>query len=422
MRAPMTSSGRWIHNTRLPLVLVALVGGASAMGQSARWPQWGGPDRNFVVGSSPLAASWPDAGPKEIWRRALGEGYSSIIVDGPMLYTMYRSGDKEVVVALAADTGKTQWEHAYVAKVHEKMRTDFGSGPNTSPLVHGDRLYTVGISGHTFCLDKRTGKPIWSHDLMKDFDTPYTGFGYSASPVVYKDMLVLLAGGKKGSIMALRLRDGGLVWRNKDYDLSYASPIVINVDGQDQIVVVTDKEVVGLDAATGNAQWTHPHENQFHTNICTPLWHAGNLLFVSSSGESGSRLLKLSRKNGKSTVTELWANKKFGITHSNAIWIGDYIYAQAGYQPTFFAAISAKTGETAFRDRDFNTATCVYSDGKFIILDENGSLMLATATPQGVNVISKADVLENVAWTPPTLVGKRLYLRDKKNIVVLDIG
>ena len=133
------------------------------------WPQWGGPSRDFKVSAPKLADSWPEAGPPVKWRRPLGEGYSAIAAKGNGLYTMYRKDDKDVVIALNAATGKTLWEHAYVAPPHEGNTDRFGTGPNATPLVLDDRVITLGFTGIMQCLDLTSGKPIWSHDFVKDF-------------------------------------------------------------------------------------------------------------------------------------------------------------------------------------------------------------------------------------------------------------
>jgi len=128
------------------------------------WLQWGGPTRNFMSTSKGLAASWPASGPKQLWSRPLGQGHSSILVSGDTLYTMYSQGEQEVAIALAAKTGKTIWEHKYDAPT-AGMNYKEGLGPHSTPLLVGDRLFTVGAIGKFHALDKKTGKVLWSHDL-----------------------------------------------------------------------------------------------------------------------------------------------------------------------------------------------------------------------------------------------------------------
>lgn len=403
------------------MTLVFLSGYSEAQAQS-EWPQWGGPSRNFVSNSKGLASSWPQTGPKQLWSRALGEGHSAILVDGNTLYTMYSQGQQETVVALAANTGKTIWEHRYDAPTAD-INYEYGFGPHATPLLVGNFLYTVGSIGKLHALDKKTGKVVWSHDLYKDLGGRKMGRGYSCSPIAYRNTIILTLGGTGQTLAAFNQKHGKVVWKSQSLDLSPASPIVINVDGQDQLVAFMGKEIVGVDPNNGELFWSHPHATDWGLNISTPVWGSDNLLFLSSAYSGGSRVLKLGRKDGKTSVSELWFSRRLRVHHTTAIRIGDYVYASSGdFGPAFFSAVNVKTGDIAFQDRSFPKTNFLYADGKLIILDEDGNLALATVSPAGLKVISKASVMKNLAWTAPTLVGTRLYLRDRRTITALDLS
>lgn len=403
--------------TSLWLLLFLFV---SVQSQS-EWPQWGGPTRNFISPSKGLAASWPANGPKQLWSRPLGHGHSAIVVDGNTLYTMYSQGEQESVIALAAGTGKTIWEHKYDAPT-AGINFEEGLGPHSTPLLVGNMLYTVGAIGKLHALDKKTGKVVWSHDLWKDFGGRKMDRGYSCSPLAYKNMIILTLGGQGQTLIAFNQKDGTVVWKNQTLDMSPSSPIIINVGGQDQLVTFLGKAITGVDPNNGELLWSHPHVTNWGLNISTPIWGNDNLLFVSSAYSGGSRLLKLQQSGGKTTVTELWFNNRMRVHHGTAIRIGDYVYGSSGdFGPAFFAGVNVKTGEIAFQDRSFPKANFVLADGKLIILDEDGNLALATVSPAGLKVISKVSVLKNLAWTVPTLVGTKLYVRDRQTIAALDL-
>lgn len=388
----------------------------------AEWPQWGGPARNFVSNSKGLAASWPETGPKRLWSRDLGQGHSAIVVEGNTLYTMYSQGEQEVVIALAANTGKTLWEHKYDAPT-AGIDYEYGLGPHSTPLLVGNLLYTVGSVGKLHALDKKTGKVVWSHDLYKDLGGKKMGRGYSCSPLAYKNTIILTLGGQGQTLAAFNQKDGKVIWKNLSLDMSPASPILINVDGQDQVVAFMGKEIAGVDPNNGELLWSHPHVTEWGLNISNPVWGADNLLFLSSAYSGGSRVLKVTQKDGKSTVSELWFHRRLRLHHTTAIRIGDYVYASSGdFGPAFLAGVNIKSGELAFQDRSFPKSNFLYADGKLIILDEDGNLALAIVSPAGLKVISKVSVMKNLAWTVPTLVGTKLYLRDRKTIVALDLS
>lgn len=390
----------------------------------AQWTQWGGPKQDFKSDAKGIASTWPEGGPKKLWTRELGEGYSAILVDGGKLYTMYRSGDNmEAVVALDAQSGKTLWETKYDHSPAAGHVDQFGRGPRSTPLICGDQIFTIGVGGRLSCLNKNDGKEMWSKELWKDMNGSVLNHGYSSSPIEYKDTIIILVGGENQSFVAFNKKDGSIAWKNQNYGNSYSTPKLINLEGEDQLVTFLATEIVGVDPKNGNLKWSYPHENQWKQNVCMPILGPDNILFFSSL-EAGSRGLKLAKAGDKTDVKEVWTSRKIQFYHVNSIADGDYVYGStgSGNGPSFFAAVDMKTGKIAWRERGFSKATCIQADGKFIILDEDGQLGLATCTPEKFEIVSKATVLDKVAWTVPTLVGKTLYVRDQKNIVAFDIG
>ena len=413
----MKLAGNW------KLVAVSLFLFACSLEARAQsdWLQFGGPTRDFVSPSKGLAASWPAIGPRQLWSRPLGAGHSAILVNGNTLYTTYSEGQQEIVIALSADTGKTIWEHKYDAPPIG-LNLEYGAGPHSTPLLVGDMLYTIGATGKLLALDKKTGKVAWSHDMWKEYGGTKMDRGYSASPVAYKNTIILPLGGNGQTLIAFNQKDGSVAWKNQTLDMSPSSPMIINVNGQDQLIAFLGKVVAGIDPNNGNLLWSHPHVTEWGLNISMPVWGSDNLLFISSAYSGGSRVLKLTQKDGKTTVEELWFHRRMRLHHGTAIRIGDYVYGSSGdFGPAFFAAVNVKTGEIAYQNRAFPKSNLVFADGKLIILDEDGNLALANATPTELKVISKASVLKNLAWTVPTLVGTKLYLRDRHTIVALDL-
>jgi outer membrane protein assembly factor BamB len=402
------------------LALLALVT-AGGVAQSDDWSQWGGPHRDFKSDAKGLANSWPAAGPRRLWSRDLGEGYSGIAASGGKLFTMYRKSAQEVVVAIEADTGKTVWEYGYESPFRNSYE-EAGGGPYAMPLVVGDQIYAAGATGKLHCLDKKTGKVVWFHDLYKEFNGTRMDFGYSCNPFAYKNTIIMLVGGRGHSIMAFNQKDGSVAWQKQDFANGYSTPVLINVDGQDQVVAFMAKDVVGVNPDNGDLLWTHPHSTESSFAISMPVWGEGNLLLFSSSYNGGSRCLQLSRQDGKTGVKELWHNNRVRVHFGSIVRVGDYAYCSSGHSgPAFFTAINVKTGEVAWQDRTFAKSSFLYADGKFIIVDEDGRLGLASATPEGFKVISKVDLLKSNAWTVPSLVGTKLYVRDRKTIMALDL-
>lgn len=397
---------------------------AKSVAKNEDWLLWGGKNRDFIVSTTGLADSWPAAGPRKLWSRPLGDGYSGIAEEGGVLYTAYRHGSNDVITALDAATGKTIWEYWYPNPFTNSYSEKVGPGPYAMPQIVGDRLITASATGKIHSLDKRTGKVVWSHDLQREFHATHTEFGYTCHALPYKDTLIFMSGGNGDGMIALRQGDGSVAWKALQFTNSYSSPILINVDGQTQAVALAAKTVFGFDPDNGTLLWSHPHETQYGLNVSTPAWWAGgNVLFVASAYGVGAHGIELHQAGGKTTVKQLWYDPHLELHWGPAIVRDGYVYISSGYNgPALMSAVELKTGKIAWRNRGFAKAQLLWADGKVIIADEDGTLALARMSPQKLEVLSQAPMLESIAWSPPTLVGRHLYIRDRKTITALDLG
>ncbi len=387
------------------------------------WPVWGGKNRDFIVKTTGLADSWPADGPKKLWSRPLGDGYSGIAEEGGVLYTAFRRGSKDVITALDAATGKTRWEYEYENPFINSYSEAVGPGPYAMPQVIGDRLVTASGTGKIHSLDKKTGKVVWSHNLYTEFHGTHLIYGYSCHALPYKDTLIYMAGGDGDGAFAFRQSDGVLVWKALQFTNSYSSPLLIDVNGQPQVVALAANNVFGFKPDNGTLLWIHEHKTPYGIAVSTPVWAPGNLLFVASAYGEGARCLRLSQSEGKTSVNELWYNPHLELHIGTAIQRDGYVYISSGYDgPVLMTAVELKTGTIKWRQRGFAKAQLLYADGKIILADQDGTLALCRATPEKFQVLSKASVLESIAWTPPTLVGTHLYLRDRKTIQAFDLG
>jgi len=390
----------------------------------AQWPGWGGSGRDFKVNDAHLANTWPDGGPPRLWEREIGDSYSALSVEGDLLYTSSRKGQQECIVALDRKSGRTVWEHSFAETRYEGLSKEFGEGPNTTPLVHDGCVYGAGMGGQLYCLESRTGKPIWSRDLMKeDGATPLT-WGYAASPLVHEGRLIVLAGGPGSSVLALDPKTGVVLWKSQSLPASYASPIVIRVDGQDQIVAFLASAAIGLDPSSGKLLWSQEHETDYGINACSPVWDAAaSTLFLSSGYNNGSRVVRLARKGDKTEIEELWFSRRLKVQFGNAVQVGDRIYFCSGHSGQgFLVGIEAATGSILWRERGLPRASVLHADGKLLVLDEDGKLTLGVPGDDGFEELATCQILDKVAWTPPTLVGSTLYLRDREKVLALDLG
>lgn len=393
------------------------------------WLQWGGPNGDFTVPAKGLADTWPEDGPRRLWRRPLGDGYSAILFKSGRLYTMFRDGNEEVVSSLDAKTGKTLWEHRYRRRLWSDMdefRQSFTTGPNATPLIVGDRLLAIGIAGRMRCLELASGKLLWLRDLPAEYGRRKRDeeYGYSGSPLPYGDKVIVLVGGEKHRVIAVNPLDGATVWKSEPGAVSYAAPRLTTLAGQDQYIFFTPEDVVGLDPASGRIlwRWRIPVDNGNHL---TPIVKCSdNHIWVSSQFASGGgRLLHITREGDRWKVEELWFKSKLRGSCWTSIRLGAYIYGSAGgHNVSLLTAFNWRTGSISWQERGFHMAQCLYADGKLLFLDEGGKLTLAKVSPRALQVLASAQVTTSVSWTLPTLVDTKLYLRDRKQIIALDLA
>jgi outer membrane protein assembly factor BamB len=400
---------------------------ASAQNRTApaqrQWPQWGGPNRDFTIAdSAPLKASWPAGGPKVLWKRDLGDGYSSVAVDGDALYTMCNRAGTEFTLAADASTGKTLWEHG-TPSTFRSAYAEPGNGPYVTPLVLRDRIITTGVMGRVECRARKDGALLWSQDLWKNHGGTRLDYGYSSSPIAYRDTVIVPCGGAGKSLVALRPGDGSIAWSKLDYPNVYSSPLLIRVGGLDQMVQLMDGHLIGVNPLNGDLQWSVPFKANYSIAVSDPVW-TGELLFVSAEYDAGAKVIKLQRTGDQVKASEVWTSNRLRLHHGNAIHIDGTLYFSSGGKGSVavITAIEIASGKIYWQERSISKASFIWADRKLITLGQDGDLMLVAPSPQGLKVLAKAPLLTSTAWTPPSLVGTRLYLRDRKSLMAVDLG
>ena len=430
-----------LHKSSLPGITTAFAAVmliyVSADRVEAQWPQWGGPDRNFTVDTRGLADSWPDDGPRKIWHRELGDGHSSLVVDDGVAYTMYRANTNEFTVALDTKTGKTLWEHRNSSPYDPRDERDqLCAGPNSTPLIAGDRVFTVGTDSVIYAFHKKTGEVLWKHDFIKEMGGRSYTWGYAASPIAYNHLVIAPVDrprqnedyGAPGrtptgapTLIALDQATGKVVWKSQDLALCHSSPILINFAGEDQLVQYLNKGIMAVNPNDGALLWYHELQDRYSKDA-TPIWNGKDLLVLPDGRQTG--VLRLTNKAGKTTTEEVWASMKIKFPQNNPVLIGNHLFGSSGGVDgtSMMVAVDVSTGKREWVRRGFALATCVYGDGKLVILDQDGQLGLATATPEELTVHSACQITRRRSWAAPVLVGTTLYVRDQHHVMALDLS
>ena len=385
------------------------------MAQSAaNWPQWRGPNRDGISKETGLLKQWPAEGPPLVWKATgAGRGYSSFSISNGRMYTMGLRGDREFVVAFDVATGKEVWATPHGSAAY---RNDRGDGPRGTPTIDGDRIYALGGNGDLSAIEAKSGKVIWSKNVLKDFGGSNIRWGISESPLVMGNKLLVNAGGPGASIVALNKSNGAVIWKSQSDEAGYSSAIPFEVNGATQVVFFTAERAVGLDPNDGKLLWDYARPSNNVANVATPIVRA-NRVFISSDYGTGGGVVEIKPDN---KAQEIWFTKEMRNHHSSSVLIGDYLY---GFSSAILTAMKFDTGEIAWKDRSVGKGSLVFADGHLYLFSENGVVGLAEATPTGYKEKGRFKIQQDSlpTWTHPVVAGGRLYLRDQDTIYAYDV-
>jgi outer membrane protein assembly factor BamB len=368
--------------------------------QASDWPQWRGLNRNGV---STEKVSWPDGGPKTIWRAQVGTGFSSISVSKGHVYTMGNADEKDTIWCLDIANGKPIWQHTYHSALNPQY---YEGGPGATPTVHEGKVFTISKWGDVFCLDAEKGTVLWEHHLLKD-GIHTNRWGFAGSPLIWKDLVILNVG---SSGVALDSATGRIAWMNGTNSAGYASPVLFKSGGKEAVLIFAAKHLVAIDPQTGSELWRFPFETGYDTNNTDPLVHH-DTIFISSYSH-GCALVRI--KNGKPEA--VYDTKVLFNNLSPGILLGDYLYVFSGEakMKTDFRCIHLPTGELKWQRDDPAFGSAICASGKLIIMSEKGELLLAEPSPAELKILGRAQVLGGTCWTPPTFADGKIYIRNAK--------
>jgi outer membrane protein assembly factor BamB len=296
------------------------------------------------------------------------------------------------------------------------MNIEAGPGPHSTPLIVGGRMFVTTVVAHLVALDLKTGKRLWSHDLWKEYKGNFLDRGYSASPLAYKDTIIVPVGGPGRALIAFRQKDGSVVWSKGDFDNAQSSPIVIRAGNRDQVVSFMAKQVMAADPNTGDVLWSVEHKTMYDINAATPVWcEDAGVLVVSSAYDGGARGIQVT-----SEAKELWHHNRLRVHHTNMVCRDGVVYGSSGdFGPAPLTAVDAKTGKVLWQDRAFAKAAFVLAGDRLFVVDDDGTVAIATISPKGLKVLAEAQLLRANAWTAPVVSGPRLFVRDRHKIMAL---
>ena len=403
---------------RVLLILILTTG----ICQAGDWPQILGPYRNGHASGELIATSWPQEAPAVKWQRPVGSGFAGVAVSQNTAILFHRIEDQEVVEALNAATGEPLWKHS--SDVNYRGTFNPNDGPIAVPLIHKNRIYTFGITGHLQCLDLKTGKQIWSRDTHKEFQVGQGYFGVGSTPIIVEDRLLVNVGGKRknAGIVAFSLDQGVMQWQTMQDDASYSSPTSAFLHGRYYAIFVTRMHLAGLDPKTGNILFQFPFGKRGPTvNGADPVV-VGDHVFATASYGVGGFWGQISRDSAR----EVWRSETpMASQYTTPIEYGGKLIGIDGRQDVGSARLicfDPKTRKVEWTEDDFGYATLLEADNKLIIMKTDGTLVLAEASLEEYQELARAQVLETTTRALPALSNGLLYVRDSKTLKCLQLS
>jgi len=404
------------------------------------WPCFRGPDHSGVSKETGLLKEWPEAGPKLAWQSdKAGQGYAGLAVVKGVVYTMGARGEDEYAIALDAKGGE-KWA-TKLGPVHDWKANSWSHGPNATPAVDGGLVYCLSSKGMLKCLDL-DGKEKWKKDLPKDMagevnaiggGIPKFGWGYTWSPVIDGDQLILSVGGNQGLIAALDKKSGEELWRSKDVKVpaTYATGTLATIHGVKQFIYVHQKGIVSVSTKDGALLWKHDRDEDYPDVVCATPIVKDDLVYVSVGYSAGQEGYKVTKNGDKLAAKQIYSEQIIGNKQSGTILLGKHVYGY--HEDRNWACVEIETGQLVWPKKvtrqKVKAGGMVAADGRFYVLDELGQVSLLEASPKQYKMIStfklpaesKKRKPRGGIWTYPALSDGKLYVRDQELIFCFEV-
>ncbi len=397
------------------LLVTALSAFPTGQQAPADWPQWRGPNRD-AAGSLTVPATWPEQLTQR-WKVTVGLGYATPLVVGNRLYMFSRQGTDEVMTALDPTNGMTVWQTKYAAAVTmHPAATRHGDGPKSTPAFANGRLYSIGTNGAVTSFDAATGKQLWQKpggSVLPMFTN------YAFSPIVDRGLVIFHIGGHNdGALTAFDANTGDVKWQWKGDGPGYGSPIVADLGGVHQIVTITQGKVVGVDAATGTLLWERPFVSSNFTNALTPLLY-GQTIVVGGAG-GATHAFTVARNGSQWTTVNAWESAEAPLRLSNALVVGDAVFALTSRNQGQYISVDAKTGRTLWTSdpRQAAQAALVRTGNVVMSLQDDGNLVVFRSGGVAFETLKKYKVADSETWAQPSLSGNRIFVKDVSTLAL----
>lgn len=394
------------------VLLISLIAGGMAAG--ADWPNYRGPNHNGITSETNWTSDWGQTGPRVLWKKSVGIGFSTTAVADGCVYAMGntgKQGNTDVVFCFDAKTGAEIWKHSYPCPLQPK---NYEGGTLSSPTVDSTKVYTLSKMGDLFCLNAATGNVVWQKQLNKDMGFALPTWHFASSALIVDDMLILDVG---TAGLALNKLTGDVIWHNGKGKSGYSTPVPFTMDGQQGLVIFGEVTLGAVRRADGKRLWQLPWKTRYEVNAPDPII-IGNQIFITSGYARGCALLEVSGGD----VRKVWESKVMAMQINCPVLRDGYVY---GFNEKEFKCVKLADGREQWVDKGLGKGSLIMSgDGRLILMSDKGQLVIAQADPQKFNVLARAQVLPSrKCWTTPVLADGRIYARNAAgDFVCLDVS
>ncbi len=380
------------------------------------WPEFRGPQRYSAVPDITFGTDWDAKPPREIWRRAVGLGWSSFCVVGDYFFTQEQRGDEELVACYQLSDGEPVWLNRVSSRFSEPM----GDGPRGTPTYVDGKLYPQGATGELQCLEASTGKTIWKSDVGKDTGAKLPQWGFSSSPLVVDGRVVTFTGAGGGqSVIAYDAATGARAWAAGSGMKGYCSAQVAQFDDMPQVLMISDYGLQSFAPADGALIWEYEWEMTAFPRITQPCFTDADSIVIGTGFAPGSRKISIAKSDNTYTVSEDWTARKFRPYFNDFVHHEGALY---GFNGNRITCADAETGEVLWAgDRIGGQVLLFPAMDMLLVLSERGEVWLIEATPEAHSEVARFDAIKGKTWNHPVVVGDALLVRNSGEMACYEL-
>jgi outer membrane protein assembly factor BamB len=380
------------------------------------WTNFRGPRRDGKYEEANISTNWPANGLPVVWKQPVGVGHASFVVADGKAYTIEQRRSQEVVAAYDMNNGRELWTQKWNAAYTDET----GDGPRATPTWDAGRIYALGATGELRCLDANSGAVIWGKNILSDNQAKNLPWAMAASPLIVDDKVIVLPGGTSGkSVVAYNKNSGAPVWRVLNDTQAYVSPMLVELAGRRQIIVVSASRVVGLAPENGALLWEYPWNTDMGINVSQPVMVDRNRFFISSGYGKGAALVEVKGSGNSFTASTVWENNNMKNKFNSSVLHNGYVY---GLDEGILVCLDVNTGERKWKNGRYGYGQIILAGSHLIVTSDQGDVALVKATPDAYTEVARFTAVPGKTWNYPALAGGRLLVRNSTEMAAYDIS